>query len=321
MEAPLLSPSPKREGPMLLEKLDKCLLCGSGDFLGLDRIITPKDAFKETLGIKPDETSWYMCQKCSFMFQNPRLERNYMKDWYARSGFREDRKEIPQGQIGWNQIQLARFEAYLFLNGIKIADMKGATCLDFGCGLGGAMQFLSDRGNTVWGVELDRREVEFGKQHYKTKFVHSIEEIPPETRFDFIFSHHALEHIFDPNDFLAFASRMLKPGGTIMIVIPSWRFANTMNMVHGFALSDNSMFDHVSLGGFFNKHGLHMYSYLYQNNNDWEMAALGRKSSKKNYFSFGLEETLAELYQNAPKRHAERVAEEEGSKGPLIVRM
>lgn len=305
-----------------LETLEKCLLCGSGSFLGLDKIRVPVDKFKLSLGLSEDDTSWYMCQKCSFMFQNPRLERNYMKTWYADSGFRHDTTEIVQGQIGYSLIQLARFEVYLYMNGLKIADLRNATCLDYGCGIGGALNFLAERGNTVWGVELDRREVDFGKRNYKLNFVHDLEDIPPETRFDFIFSHHAVEHIFDPNEFMAYVSRMLKPGGLLMIVVPTWRYGNTLRVINGFSLADNSMFDHVSMAGFLNKHGMYQFSHLYQNNDDWELAVLAKKSSRKNYFSFGLEETLAELYGSVQKRDAERVAENEGSvKDPIIVRM
>lgn len=305
-----------------LERLDKCLLCGSGDFLGLDRIRIPSDGTKKTLNLGEDETSWYMCQRCSFIFQNPRLERNHMKDWYARSGFRHEDKEISQGQIGHNLNQLARFEAYLFMNGIRLMDLKGATCMDYGCGIGGALNVLAERGNEVWGVELDRREVEFGKRHFKTRFVHALEDIPADLRFDFIFSHHAVEHIFDPNEFLSHVSKVLKPGGVLMIIVPTWRYANTMQMINGFSISDNSMFDHVSMAGFLNKYGLFQFSHLYQNIGDWELAVLARKSARKNHFSFGLEETLAELYVNPQKRDRERVAEQAGGAGEsIIVRM
>ena len=132
-----------------LEKLDKCLLCGSQSFLGLEKIRIPSDGTKKNLGIGEDETSWYMCQKCSFMFQNPRLERNYMNEWYARSGFHHDTKEIEQGQIGYSLIQPARFEVFLYMNGIKIADLRNATCLDYGCGIGGALSVLAEHGNKV----------------------------------------------------------------------------------------------------------------------------------------------------------------------------
>lgn len=304
-----------------LEKLDKCLLCGAGDFLGLEGIRIPSDGTKRSLDLGEDETSWYMCQRCSFMFQNPRLERNHMKEWYARSGFRHDSPEISQGQIGYSQIQLARFEPYLYMNGIKIADMRNATCLDYGCGIGGALNVLAERGNEVWGVELDRREVEFGRRHYKVKFVHGLDELPPDLRFDFIFSHHAMEHVFDPNEFLAHVSRILKPDGLLMIAVPTWRYANTMRMINGFSISDNSMFDHVSMAGFLNKHGMYQFSHLYQNIEDWELAVLARKSARKNYFSFSLEETLAELYVNPQKRDRERLAEGAAGNEPIVVRM
>jgi SAM-dependent methyltransferase len=183
------------------------------------------------------------------------------------------------------------------------------------------MQFLADRGNEVWGVELDTREIEFGKRHYKTKFVKALEEIPADRRFDFVFTHHALEHVFDPNEFIGYLARALKPDGTAMIVVPGWRHADTLRAYNGFALSDNSMFDHVSLAGFLNKHGLYMFSYLYQNNEDWEMAVLARKSPRKNHFPVSSQEILAELYGMIQKRHDGRVNEGQRSPDRVVVRM
>ncbi len=306
----------------MLETIDSCQLCGSKRFLGLTGIRIPKDERKASLGIPEDATSWYMCQECSFMFQNPRLERNYMKKWYAESGFHLNDLEISQGQIGATQIQLARFEAYLFFNGIRIGELRNGCCLDYGCGIGSAMQFLADRGNEVWGVELDKREIEFGKRHFKTRFVTDVDEIPADRRFDFVFTHHAMEHVFDPNEFMGHLSRRLKPEGVAMIVVPAWRNANTLRAINGFALSDNSMFDHVSLAGFLNRHGMHMFSYLYQNNEDWELAVLARKSTRKNHFTVAFDEILGELYGNIQKRHAEREAEGGiRAQEPFIVRM
>jgi 2-polyprenyl-3-methyl-5-hydroxy-6-metoxy-1,4-benzoquinol methylase len=306
----------------MLETIDACQICGGKRYLGLAGIRIPKDERKASLGIPEDATSWYLCQDCFFIFQNPRLERNYMQDWYARSGFHMSDLEISQGQIWYTTIQLARFDPYLFFNGLRLAEMKGGTCLDFGCGIGAALNSLAQNGNEVWGVELDRREIEFGKKHFpKINFATDLAGIPADRRFDLILTHHAVEHLFDPNDFAAFAARVLKPDGTLMIVVPSWREANTLRAINGFALSDNSMFDHVSMAALLNKHGLHMFSYLYQNNDDWELAVLARRSPKRNVFATGVPEILAELYVNIPKRDGDRRAAGDAAPDPAIVKV
>jgi SAM-dependent methyltransferase len=304
----------------MLHTLENCQLCGSREFLGLGGIILKPDKRKASLGLKDEDTAWYMCRTCSFLFQNPRLSRAYIEDWYARSDYHEGR-EIVDGQVGHTLNQLARLELYLAMNGLNIGAVKGATCLDYGCGIGAALNFMAERGNQVWGVELDRREVEFGRKRYKVNFVHSVDEIPADTRFDFIFTHHCLEHVYDPNDFFAYASRTLKPGGLLMVSVPSWRYSNTMNFINGFDISDNSMFDHVSLAGFMNKHGLFQFSHMYQNADDWELVALGRKSQRKNHYGISFQESLDELYTKVAKRHAERLAEAGPARDPIIVRM
>lgn len=306
----------------MLFTLDKCQLCGSSHFLGLEKIRVKVDTRKASLNIPEDATSWFICQKCSFIFQNPRLEETFVKEWYARSAYHLDATEISQGQIGHTLNQFVRFEAYLYLNGIRIADLKGATCMDYGCGIGAALNVLAERGNDVWGVELDRREVDFGRKNYpKVNFVHAVEEMPPGLKFDFIFTHHCIEHVYDPNEFFSFAANHLKEGGIMLIVVPAWRNANTLRAYNGFSLSDNSMFDHVSMAGFLNKHGLYQISHLYQNSEDWEMAVIARKSAKKNLYAVAMQEIFAELYENIPLRDAERVRDGDGRhRDPIIVR-
>ncbi|MBW8889347.1 MAG: class I SAM-dependent methyltransferase [Fibrobacteres bacterium] len=303
-----------------LDTLETCQLCGGREFLGLNGIVFKPDPLKATFKLRDEDTGWHICRRCSFVFQNPRLNRGFVEEFYGRSDYHQG-KEIVEGQINHTLLSLARRELYLGLNGINIAATRNATCLDFGCGTGGALNFLAERGNEVWGVELDRREVEFGRKHYRINFVHNVKEIPEATRFDFIFTHHCLEHMYDPNDFFAYASRALKPGGLLMISLPTWRYSDTMKFINGFDISDNSMFDHVSLAGFLNKYGLFQFSHMYQNADDFELVALARKSPRKNHYVVNLEESLAELYGNVAKRHADRLAEGTPAANPIIVRM
>lgn len=308
----------------MLESLEACQLCGAKKFLGLDGIIRKPDPRKAKLGLREDSTVFYCCLDCSFIFQNPRPSQKFVEDYYANSTYHTAiNQDISEGQIGHSLISLARFDAFLQLNGIRLTDFRGKTCLDFGCGIGGALSFLANAGNDVYGVELDRREQEFGRRHYPAvKFLSSTGEIPANTRFDFIFSHHSLEHVFDPNEFLAYASRALGPDGTLMVVVPSWRWSTTKDYMSGFDISHNSMFDHISLAGFQNKYGLYVYSYMYHNSGDWEIITLARKSPARNHYSFTMDDILSELYENIGKRDADR--KEMGSVrrplDPIIVR-
>lgn len=288
----------------MLQHLVTCQLCGSDKFVSLNGIIRKPDLRKADLKLSEDSTVWQCCIKCSFVFQNPRPSQKFVEDYYARSAYHTSiNQEISQGQIGHSLNALVRFNAFLHLNGIRLSDFRGKTCLDFGCGIGSALNILAEAGNTVYGCELDRREQDFARANYPSiKMISTVQDVPPGIKFDFIFSHHSLEHVFDPNEFLAFASRSLAPDGTLMIVVPSWRGSPSLHYMSGFDLAHNSMFDHISLAGFMNKHGMYVYSYLYQNSGDWEVVTLSRRSPMRNHWPFSMDEVLAEFYENIPLR-------------------
>lgn len=291
----------------MLTHLQACQLCGGSQFIGLD-VGYKQDPFvpKEvaaTLG-------WTMCTQCSFLFQNPRRSREKQEEYYADSEYRNTTPTpIPEGCILYSPHQMARFAYWFAVSGIDLRAVSGWTCLDFGCGIGGALDFLAGQGNDVYGVELDRILSEFGNSHFRTKIKPRVSDLPPGLMFDLIWTHHSLEHVYDPNEFFAFARERLKPGGLLINVIPTWRYSNTSETLREFNSSHNCMYDHVSFAGFLNKHDFFMESHLYHNQapeGDWELCAVARKSQRRNYFSFTIQETLSELFAHIPKREAER---------------
>jgi SAM-dependent methyltransferase len=288
-------------------RLQECQLCGSRTLLGLDLIPNDDEYLSKA---ELDKLGWTMCSQCSFLFQNPRRSRAEQEEYYGDSSYRSNGPTpISEGYVRSAPHQFARFAYWLAVCGIDLRAMVNWTCLDYGCGIGGALHFLIGQGNDVHGVELDRTLAAFGNANFKTQIKPRVEDLPRHLMFDMIFNHHSLEHVYDPNDFFAFARDRLKPGGVIVNVVPTWRYSNTTESLREFNSSHNCMYDHVSFSGFLNKYGFFMESHLYQNqaaDGDWELCAIARKSTRKNYFEFDAKETWKELFTNIPKREAER---------------
>lgn len=305
----------------MITTLEKCQLCGGSRLIGLDL----KDKNDAHLAEVPgsDRIGWSLCSQCSFIFQNPRQSQEEQEDLYGESGYRKSGlTPIPEGYIRYSPHQLARFIYWLAMCGIDLREVRNWNCLDFGCGIGGALHFLGDQGNNVYGVELDRALGDFGNANYKVKIKRRVEELPRDLDFDMIFNHHSLEHVYDPNEFFEFAAKRLKPGGVLINVIPTWRYSNTSESLREFNSFHNCMYDHISFAGFMNKHGFFMESHLYHNqaqDGDWELCAIGRKSAKKNYFSWNVEEVMTELFTHIPKREAERAGNFQGSENVAVV--
>ena len=238
---------------MSIDELEKCQICGSRNMVGL-RLAPTADPRREAMGAV-DNVSWCFCSECSFVFQNPRPSLKSQEEFYTRSGFREGGELINQGYIEFAPHQLARFLPWLNFNEIKLEEITHGNCLDYGCGIGGALSFMAQLGNKNWGVELDKALSEFGNTNYPIEIVPTVDDLPGEIQFNLIFANHALEHVYDPNELFEFASRRLTEGGVVLVAVPSWRYANTASSLNGFDSTDNSMFDHVSLSRLMNKHG------------------------------------------------------------------
>ena len=100
---------------------------------------------------------------------------------------------------------------------------KMGTLLDVGCGSGGFLARMRGLGWRVQGVEPDPRAAQLARRQFGLD-VHAgtLErlEIAPET-FDAVTLNHVIEHTADPLALLRECTRILKPGGTLVIVTPN----------------------------------------------------------------------------------------------------
>lgn len=91
--------------------------------------------------------------------------------------------------------------------------------LDIGCGTGYLLSFLG--GGT--GVDLDPKLIDYCKSCYSGSqfLVSDCYSIPlPDATFDAVTMCMIVEHLADPEKALVEARRLLKPGGSIVVVVP-----------------------------------------------------------------------------------------------------
>ncbi len=107
----------------------------------------------------------------------------------------------------------------------ELAPQMQARVLEFGCGEGvfaaavkAACPTLEVHGCDIsgTGIAKARRRCPAVEFHWLSPDGSGV----PPGQFDVIYSHHVLEHVQDLDDALAFTSRLLKPGGKVMHVIP-----------------------------------------------------------------------------------------------------
>ena len=158
------------------------------------------------------------CRSCSLIYLNPRptladMETIYPADYHAFDFSEED--------YGLVHKIRSRLEAKRLLEYCgPLPD--GARILDVGCGDGFHLRLLREFGNKSWdleGVDLDRRAIEAAERAGSNVHFGSIEslDLKPES-YDVIYTIQTIEHVERPDEFLAAVSRLVKPGGRVVIV-------------------------------------------------------------------------------------------------------
>jgi len=100
----------------------------------------------------------------------------------------------------------------------------GKRVLDVGCSSGYLAQPLSERGNTIVGIELDPEAARAAEQFCERVLVGDVEtmELPLEPgSFDVVLCGDLIEHLRDPVAALARLRLFLKPGGRVVLSTPN----------------------------------------------------------------------------------------------------
>jgi len=84
------------------------------------------------------------------------------------------------------------------------------------------MELVKDKTKTIYGSDLNKKEVEFCQKELNL----DVSDEPLETRFqegtfDYITMIFVLEHIAEPKEFLRLIKKLLKPDGKLVILVPN----------------------------------------------------------------------------------------------------
>jgi SAM-dependent methyltransferase len=95
--------------------------------------------------------------------------------------------------------------------------------LDVGCGRGEHMAVFAQLGFDVAGVDISPRAPELAQGFHVevADLEHDLLPFPPNS-FDFVFSKSVIEHMQHPECLLSKSLEGLRPGGTVIIMTPSW---------------------------------------------------------------------------------------------------
>jgi SAM-dependent methyltransferase len=211
-------------GPYTFPVADACEMCSAPRerhrLLGR-RLNGPQGLSPQRLG--GITVSVYQCRECELIFCNPMpvpadLGQHYDVEpeeyWHAEALTR------PEGFFG---SQIERFRVLWGREGAQPA------ALDIGCGMGHALLALRESGFDAWGIEPSPAFREAALR---------LTDLPPERvaqagvetanfppgSFDFVNLGAVLEHCYRPAHVLGRCSSWLRPGGLLLVDVPSARY-------------------------------------------------------------------------------------------------
>src|SRR3546814_1150537 len=101
---------------------------------------------------------------------------------------------------------------------------SGEDLLDLGCGSGYGTHRISKLAEEAHGLDVAGDAIAYAKSHYTNENLHFLKvqadsPLPyPAASFDVVLSFQVIEHVLDDDAYLREARRILKPGGTLVVI-------------------------------------------------------------------------------------------------------
>jgi SAM-dependent methyltransferase len=199
---------------------EKCLLCRAG--MDQQEVVT-----SHVFGAMREKSSaFFHCKNCDVRYQYPGLTPEEEANFYAAEfeGFMASRSGRSGG---WHQAE----EHIVANEPTRLRRMKylepyleqAKDVLEVGCSSGFMLFPLDQAGHTCTGIEPSGVFSDFVKDRGLDVYnsLSHLQESAPRAQFDVILHFFVLEHIADPEVFLATQLALLKPGGKIIFEIPN----------------------------------------------------------------------------------------------------
>jgi SAM-dependent methyltransferase len=177
---------------------------------------------------RPDGMKVVRCQRCEFLFLNPRPQRDALLGVYQDSSYYEDGAGVSsyRGYIASQQKQVDEgwHVGHAILDLVEQQlPLKGKHVVDVGCGAGALLGIASSRGAIVCGLEISEDIARAARIKYGVLVtVGTLENNDLiDGSFDLLLLSEVIEHLPDPIRALREAHRILKPGGFVFITTPN----------------------------------------------------------------------------------------------------
>jgi SAM-dependent methyltransferase len=270
----------------------KCLLCGSTNL----EIVAEEFRY-------PGKKTGYRCLACTLIFVHPLMtpdeERKFYEEEYGII-YSKEKNTTPK-----DLFQNRQADAKMYADWVGDRIGPNDDVLEIGCASGYFLDHIRPRVKSIAGTEthLELRQycIDIGIT------MHESLAALPDASYDRVFAFFVLEHLGDPQGFLKEIKRILRPGGSIFLVVPNVddvllstydipKFkAFYFTPAHQFYYSKKTMGDVFVKSGLPNFEILPKQRYDLSNHMHWMMAGRpGGMGKYKHVFEPAVDEAYAE---------------------------
>jgi SAM-dependent methyltransferase len=234
------------------EKID-CPICEHQDFIKIST--SGRDYFP---------TSFAICKKCGFAYQNPRYTKEELLKFYQNSYDKYYRPLFLKRQMTQEEYEGYKWGFNPLYNRVVrfLTKKDGMQILDVGSGEGTNLEYLGSKfmDSSLFAIEPSKDALNsLNEKGIKvlSNDVDSDWHLNVESKFDLIVLRHVFEHLQYPNAFLTKIKSVLKADGLLYIAVPDAYNLGSLTFGRDFSrLVHNYYFSKKSLTNIIIKNGL-----------------------------------------------------------------
>lgn len=208
----------KRYTPKEWEKVP-CLFCGSNDY-----------SLYEKFGCDLQYT-YVKCSDCSLIFQSPRpkYDQNFIDAAYGLYyQFNETLDYAADTDVPQSSVKLFTEE----LDNILLYERERNAVLDIGAGMGTFLYAAKPCYKELIGLDMSKQMANFVEKKLGIKiYLEQFESFNYDKKFSLIHMSHVIEHVPNPNEWLAKAYSMLSDEGILVVNVPN-KYALSYRLQH-----------------------------------------------------------------------------------------
>lgn len=165
-----------------------------------------------------------VCNRCGTVRFDPYLDEESLADFYTNMYRKMYAMDVDDSEDYGDYIASQSSYSEKLLQFISDSLTPASRLCEVGCGGGGSVKFMQERGYDAIGCDYDVAALQAGRRFgVKHLYYGDLSALPAEqkdAKFDLIYLHHVFEHLDQPLQFLQDIRQYLTPNGKIVLIVP-----------------------------------------------------------------------------------------------------